>query len=207
MPVKIVASDLFTFTDLPTHTADGYYVGFSQATVIDGTQTFSNFNLLCDDFGNVTDIPSGPWTYHEETLSDLSGAMFTQSPELTNYKIAAILLYEYNAAGGSALDTYLTASYQFALWDVFTPSAGTVDNSAALLTAARNLESIGGGITSTAYAQLEIFTPVGQAVGNQEFLALDFPGQDTPEPATSLYIGAALLALYGFMIRGKKAER
>jgi len=166
------------FTTLPGNTAGGYYVGNTGATV-NGVAT----PLMCDDFSTETSVPSGPFQYNVTTLANLATAKFTG---LVNYETAAVLLWEFENSGGSD-----PGGYNFALWDIFDPAAGSYGDSVALLAGARNTVAAGG--IPQAYSALLIYTaiPVGS---NQEFLALDAPG-GVPEPGSMLLLGSGLLLL------------
>ena len=166
------------FTTLPGNTAGGYYVGNTGATV-NGVPT----SLMCDDFTTETYVPSGPFQYNVATLGNLSTAKFTG---LANYEAAAVLLWDFETSGGSD-----PGGYNFALWSIFDPTAGSYGDSAALLAGARSTVAAGG--IPQAYSALLIYTaiPVGS---NQEFLALDTPG-GVPEPGSMLLMGGGLLVL------------
>lgn len=203
------ASTLVTidFTTLPGQTANGYYVGYSEANITTASNvTFSNFDLICDDFGHTTNIPSGPFTYAVSTLPSLTDVRFTQSPELKNYEIAAVLVYEFD----QNLGTVDQGGYNFALWHLFSPGlTGNFGDSAALITQATNIVNSNSvsnvAIQNAAYKDLNIFTPVGDSKGNQEFLAITSstfgtPNSPVPEPATFFLMGTALIGI-GFVRR------
>jgi hypothetical protein len=184
--IAVSRATTVTFNTMPPNTANGYYVGYVGATV-DGSPAL----LMCDDFAHTTWVPSGPLSYDLSTLPTLANDRFTQPDELTNYEVAAILLYEFDSAGGNGQSAFNAGSYQFAVWKLFDYSAGNFGNSAALLAAAQALQAAGGGITTAAYSGLEVFTPTYGDSSNQEFLALHTPA--VPEPATFVLLGAGLL--------------
>jgi len=181
-----------TFNSLPQYTADGYYVGYSGATV-DGQA----LNLLCDDFSHTTNIPSGPFTYNVETLNNLTGARFgTVNTRLVLYETAAILLWNFDSILNPT--TSQAEIYQFAIWDLMTPSTPAIPSQAAvqaLITGAQATVA-SGGITS-AYNKLRILTPIGASDTNQEMLALtsNTYGSSTPEPTSFAMIGIGLVVL------------
>ena len=190
-----------TFNTLPGATANGYYVGYSGATVNNGTTIFDNFDLICDDFSHTTNIPSGPFTYTTETLDNLSGARFTTN-QLNNYKVAAVLLYQFD----QNLGTVDPGGYNFALWKLFTPSAGDFGDSATLLANAQSIVNAGGGITTAAYKNMVIFTPTQANASQQEFLGITTPGltsgSPVPEPSTFGLLGLGLIG-FGYIRKRK----
>jgi len=109
----------------------GYYVGYTGATV-DGVAQ----NLLCDDMLHTTGVPSGPFTYNVSTLPDLADVRFTG---LANYETAAVLLWEFDNSNQTD-----AGGYNFALWNIFDPAAGSDGDSAALLANAQSIVANGG---------------------------------------------------------------
>lgn len=205
------ASTIITlnFTDLPGQTANGYYVGYSGATVnsivTPGSPTMNvgaTLDLMCDDFTDHTGIPSGPFEYQVTDFSNPnsptlpSGLAFgSQSGALVKYETAAILLLQFGGLGSS--QGALAGDYNFALWGLFTPSAGTYGNSASILAAAQAQQALGVSANLAAYKDLVVFTPTALGT-NQEFLGIDTSRpntQPTPEPATLGMIGIGLLVL------------
>jgi hypothetical protein len=183
-----------TFNTLPTTFENNTYNGFLGAT-IDGVFA----NIVCDDFTPTTYVPSGPWTYNLSTLPSLAFARFgNDAVALSKYKEAAVLL----GGDGGALaglenvaDPDIISSYQYALWVLFTPSAGNFGDSASLLNTAG--VDVAGGTVYSAYADLQVYTPSESAASNQEFLGMG--GGSThgnlslPEPGTSILMGLGLL--------------
>ena len=194
-----------TFTGLPVNQAGGYYVGYATATVGNSP----NVNLLCDDIEHITYVPSGPFPYYVSSLPALQDVRWNgpnPQAELTNYETAAVLLYEFDALGAVNNDT--AGAYNFALWDLFDPSAPTYGTgptgSAALLANAQSIVASGG--IAAAYNELQVLSPAPGADSNQEFLFLDqtdsltiegTPGDggSTPEPQTHLLLGSGLVVL------------
>ena len=166
------------FTTLPGNTAGGYYVGNTGATV-NGVAT----PLMCDDFSTETSVPSGPFQYNVTTLANLATAKFTG---LVNYEAAAVLLWEFENGGQQD-----PGAYNFALWDIFDPAAGSYGDSVVRLAGARAV--VAGGGFSLAYDELQIFTAIPSG-SNQEFLGEDSP-TPVPEPGSMLLMGGGLLLL------------
>jgi hypothetical protein len=164
IPLSLAASSI-TFTTLPSNTANRTYNGYAGA-LIDGVAVA---DLVCDDYLDPTYFPSGPFDFAVSGIGNLSAAMFGTSSgvaELTaeiNYMAAAILLAGLDANPRAA------ASYQYALWDLFTPATPAYGNSAALLAAALN-EARTSTSNGALYDRLLIYTPVNST--NQEFLRL-----------------------------------
>lgn len=200
-----------SFTDLPGQTAGGHYVGYTGATITSGSNTFVDFDLMCDDFTHTTYVPSGPFEYFVSTIPTLSNVRWTQSPMLTNYQMAAIILFTYDALspvqkGAQAGD------YNYALWRVFNPGVTpNYGNSSAVLSMAALAQSTGtfqgGASVQEAYDSLRIFTPTREAASNQEFLGISsdtFGGSPVPEPSTYAMLGGGLLSL-GLLSRKRRA--
>ena len=173
------------FTTLPVNTAGGYYVGYTGATV-DGVAQ----NLLCDDMLHTTGVPSGPFTYNVSTLPDLADVRFTG---LANYETAAVLLWEFDNSNQTD-----AGAYNFALWNIFDPAAGSDGDSAALLANAQSIVANGG--IFAAYQDTRVLTPIPGGPENQEFLflsvsvhILDDPA--VPEPQSYLLFGSGLIVL------------
>ena len=182
-----------SFINLPNNNVNDVYVGYLDAQVSGiGMQ-----DILCDDRNHTTYVPSGPYEYYISTLSNLDHVRFSQPQELINYEIAAILLYQYDNAGGDHASSFDTASYQYALWNVFTPSTFQFGNSVTLLEQARALQILGSDIALNAYNELEILTPTEHSLSNQEFIFLhNF--SEVPEP--TFFFGVGLICV-GFCLK------
>ena len=183
-----------SFIGLPQHQVNGIYVGNSHASSGD----VQEFNVLCGDFNSTTNIPGGPITFFESYIPSLTDVRFTGGDTLTTYRTAAILLDLLDRLREP--NDYTVGSYQFAIWKLFTPSVGDYGNSATLLTNAQDTVANGGN--AYAYDNLRVFTPVGTAASNQEFLAMDYANNfpapapaSAPEPASLIMIGSGLLLL------------
>ena len=209
LTISALASTIVTidFTTLPSNTAGGYYVGYSQANITTAlNQQFSSFDLICDDFVHTTNIPSGPFQYAVSTLPSLTDVRWIGNDKLKNYEIAAVLLYQFD----QNLGTVDPGGYNFALWHLFNPnSAPNYGDSATLIANATNIVNAGGGITTDAYKQLRVFTPIGNSTSNQEFVGVSsntFGGSPVPEPETLGLIGFALVGL-SFLRRNLRTKR
>jgi hypothetical protein len=171
------------FTGVPSNNDNGTLNGFSSAA-IDGIPVQ---NLVCDDYGHTTYIPSGPFDFVVSNLDNLSLARFAEPSglpagvALINYQAAAILL------DGMTRNPALTADYQYAIWDLFTPTAPAYHTSGTLV--ANALAAAGGpaALYASVYARLVIYTPDFMAASNQEFIGLGA----VPEPAPIYLAGLA----------------
>ncbi|HLK69035.1 MAG TPA: hypothetical protein VKU19_36635 [Bryobacteraceae bacterium] len=203
------------FTGLPAVYENGTYNGFAVATV-DG---MPNQSLLCDDSGHTTYVPSGTLQYNLSSLggpNPLEYARFAEMPpaqsDSVKYDVAAVLLYQL-ASGSVGADADWVTDFQYAIWNLFTPSETLFrPNQSALQLSAENIVD---GITAApawlpaAYRELMIYTPADSSAGNQEFLALDSRvtqdlqvPQSAPEPSSGSLI--ALLSAVGVLFRGRQ---
>ena len=187
------ADVMINFTTLPTNTENYTYNGFVSGT-IDGVP----FNdLICDDRWHTTYVPSGPWDYHVSTLNSLTFARFVAAPgaptagEILNYEIAAILIN--NLIG----DPGQVASYQYALWHLFSPSSDLYGNSSTLLLNAQTAANDSNVDRSDLYSRLRVYTPADGV--SQEFLQLT-PPSSVPEPGSVILL-ATILILIGLLMR------
>ncbi len=211
------ASEIATisFTGLPvtdmsssySTTHNSTYNGVSTAT-IDG---ISSQSIVCDDFLDTTNFPSGPFNFTIETLASLSGVDFTSGyakikEGSTTYTLTTVQAYETAAVLVSDIEALkpnttsnqqLITDYQYAIWDLMAPGAywnGISDSSDSTTTA--DLQTAFAAVltptaaTITAENDLVIYTPDRNT--NQEFLGLSTP---TPEPASW-----ALASLLGLLL-------
>jgi hypothetical protein len=183
-------ADVVSFTGLPANTDYNTYNGFVSGT-IDG-MPFDD--LICDDYGHVTRVPSGNLDYNVSTLDSLQYARFVSpggptQADIQNYEAAAILVQ------GLIDNPGQVSAYQYALWELFTPS--TPNYGQGLLTDALN--AVQGDVSGYAdlFSKLRIYTPTGDSVTNQEFLEIDPPPSSVPEPESIILLltGVALMAL------------
>jgi hypothetical protein len=181
------------FTAPPQNTLYGTYNGFATATV-DGIP--GQF-LFCDDYLHTTLVPSGNLLYNVSYLvgsKPLEFARFAEHPSptaanLEKYRTAALLLDSWTRSGTPS-GSVLNADYQYALWNLFTPSLSLKPSQQFLLDqAAARLANPTPGHDSI-YSRLTIYTPRPAYASNQEFLQYEA----VPEPAAMLLIGGGLLA-------------
>ena len=187
------------FTGLPLNHQYGTYNGFAFATV--DWQT--NQLLICDDYNHDTLVPSGPLLYSLSTLTGSDPLEFARFVDPTHweatifrYEEAAVLLNGLSHTGpGLLMD--LTADYQYALWHLFTPSAGLPNSTAQTLLdeAAFNVQHAGSS-NDWLYADLRIYTPITQFESNQEFLQLVANPEPSPMVLVAIGIGAIALSVW-----------
>jgi hypothetical protein len=186
------------FTALPKTSQNGTYNGFATATV----NGLPLQLLICDDYNDETIMPSpSNMIYDYSTLTGanpLQYAMFDQS----KYDEAAVLVYQLaqlsNPSAGAITD------YQYALWNLMTPTAhlvpGRVSQEQALQTSALDLVNNAAEaqfLENSVYAYTTIYTPTVAYAGNQEFVAYA-----TPEPSFGWAAGfLLLLTALGLKIR------
>jgi hypothetical protein len=177
------------FTALPKVNENGTYNGFSTATVNGDPSQL----LICDDYNDETIMPSSSnMVYDYSTLTGadpLQYAMFDKS----KYDEAALLAYELAQIPTASAD--IVTDYQYALWNLMTPSARLDPSRVAQEQAIQNnaLAMVNNPaqaqfLVSTVYAYTEIYTPTAAYAGNQEFLEYA-----TPEPNLGWTVGFLLL--------------
>jgi hypothetical protein len=199
------------FTTLPANTQNGTYNGFVGGTI----NGVSFDDLICDDYGHTTYVPSTGLKFDLYTIADFSKARFGGAANaLENYQDAALLVYSIENL--AAVNTYLpknqqlnVADLQYALWDLFTPGSGNTANSAnalLLLSAAAPQLSLPGDLASS----LRIYVPANSFGSNQEFLEVQETvpvhaagSPSAPEPAALGIAIAGLLVIGGMVATGK----
>jgi hypothetical protein len=186
------------FTGMPYSNENGTYNGFAIGTV-NGTP---NQLLICDDYNDTTYVPSpSTMIYDYSTINGadpLGYAMFNHA----NYDEAAVLVYQLSQIKDASPD--VVTDYQYALWNLMTPSvplvSGRVAQEQALQTTA--LAMVNSSIdaqflANTVYAYTDVYTPTAPFKGNQEFLEYY-----APEPNLALPLGFLLiLVAVGMKVR------
>ena len=167
----------FQVVSPPPTSAYGYSVGFATA-LVDNIYT----SVICNDFYSQTYIPSAVMTYTKNSIGS-PNVKFHYFMAQTRYEVAAILLEELKNSPS------LSSDYQFALWNLFSPSAPLYGQAANVLMQAMTKYYNG----YRANGELVIYTPTNAYYGNQEFLA--FNSTNIPEPSTLLGAGVILLLI------------
>jgi hypothetical protein len=206
---------VITFTGLPVVQGNG--TTNSQETTYNGevVATVNGIpaqNLVCDDFVDVTEVPSPALDFSVETIGNLSGSRFTGNfiggltgetgsmSAIQAYETAAVILANLELLTPNAANAQAITDYQYALWDLMSPNiaaANGVKDSPLDAAATADLQAAFTAVTSshptTATLQdevaLVIYTPTAANASDQEFLALNTPGT-APEPSTWLLMAA-----------------
>ena len=175
------------FTGLPANYLFSTYNGFAYATV-DGVP---NLLLICDDYSHTTYVPSSGLQYAVSALTGQNPLQNARFPDpagldasIARYETAALLVEGLRNNGPQSLID-LTAQYQYALWQLFTPSLVLPDaTSQTLLSDAAAAVLTPNADQTDLYSRLRIFTPLPGYESNQEFLALagDPSWQSVPPP-------------------------
>ena len=186
-----VCAETLNLTALPTQQAGGYYVGAVPGNINGGTSA----NYYCDDFLTHTSVPNS-FTVLVSSLSNISGTKFYNVSDpagsLKKYEQVGWLMYEMNI---TPPNTPAIAAIQFAMWDVFTPTAPiygtqngtTFADSAYWLDASAKINP-----NSYDFSQMRIYT-AQPASSNQEFIGGKVSA--VPEPSTWLLICLGFVVL------------
>jgi hypothetical protein len=172
--------------------------------------------LICDDFSDTTQVPSGPIDFSVNTIASLtaspSNVDFTGGTvpgtgtisQTLAYDTIAVLASEIEQAGNTVQQV---TDYQYAIWYLMEPSGVDGNNSSIQdnpldANATSDLQSAYAAVTAAPPTAgtvsdeqaLVIYTPTSQYSSNQEFIGLNTP-TSTPEPSTWFLMAAAGLLL------------
>jgi hypothetical protein len=190
----------------------GVYVGPYNFTGPTGS-----LQLICDDFGHEVYVGES-WKAAISTLPS-SGLLFStgqfSGSTLTQYEEAAYLAQAIFALGPVNSSNAATIGYmQYALWDIFDPSASLQELGLSSLDSANPVGHYFGLALANAgsgnYSDVVIYTPVG---GTQTLPGQTNPGLPqeyfgiipTPEPSSLALLVSGMLALMLLVIRRGRA--
>jgi len=195
-PAAFADSATLTLTGAGSNVVDGVYVGPYTATI---AGTPGSVQVICDDYTHESFVGE-TWNAYVSSFPGLTNVRFTGSSETQNYDEVAYLANNLFNLGGT--NNPEADALQFAIWDVFDPSAiapstcfGAVAQDCVnyWLTAAESQSYYAGE-----FSNILIYTP--ESGGNpQEFIVR------TPEPGALLllFLGLAGLLLLKGLTSGK----
>lgn len=191
-----------TLTGAGSNVMGGVYIGPYTATDSSG----NSFPIICDDFASDSFI-NETWTANVSTFDDLSGTKFGAT-DPNGYNEAAWLsnkLLDPSVTGATA------GAIQFAIWQIFTPTAfnslsGTnLANAQSWLQLAENQT-----YTAGEFSNFIVLTPTSAAptclIGGVRTSCPSSPPQEfitrVPEPATLPLLAIGFAAV--FLVRSRK---
>jgi len=217
IPASLQAStSSMTLTSAGGNVLGGVYIGPYYAT-IDGQ---SNVPIICDDFVDESFVGES-WTANVTTVSSNSPTWVSTREQLSStqqskdYAEAAYLATQLMNGATCPPGTPSCASsdyagdIQFAIWQIFDPAGGgspfnyisgnDLTNAQAWLTYVQNLAP-----SISSYANVVVYSPLGQNSPPQEFLRVT-----VPESATPWILSSDLLLLGGLVLffRRRSATR
>jgi hypothetical protein len=191
------AYDTMYLDGLPLNTAmasDGntYYIGPARGNLNLGLNNpNSTYAFTCDDFFPRTYVP-GTYPVNVSTFDSLMNVKFrdtSNNPLLTEYKQAAWLVQQLQTNPSSV------APIQFAIWNIFTPTAPDYAGQEAWITAATNAIAL----SNYNFSDVRVYTPISLPNSNQqEFMSA------APIPAAIWLFGAGLVGLVGVRRKFRK---
>ena len=200
---SVAGATTIAFTHYPTAQGSGTLNGFWTATV-DGK---TGVQLICDDYVHTSRTGVAYDSYQVSVLdgpNPLHNVRFSPPNQAQAYRAAAILVSQLLGLGAGATAQQVT-NYQYALWDLFTPSVPTNTTQDNLRTAA--WDQAGANPTLALYSQLRVYTPDrtvypitvdGRQVNPQEFLGW------APVPEPSQFAGLLAVLGIGWFVRRRR---
>ncbi len=183
-----VFAETLNLTTLPVTIGGGYYVGAVGGYITGGTKA----NYYCDDFATSTAVPSS-FSVLISTLSNITRTKFGgQENALQKYQQVGWLMNQLE------INPLKVAAIQFAMWNVFDPSAPEFADSAAWLDASTRINA-----GSYDFSNMRIYT--ADKTKNQEFIGGRVTAVPEPEEWALLIIGLGLITFSAYRNRQRGA--